>query len=208
MIDTTMLADAGDQLRALLAANGVDSPVAASAALAGEQLELLRPYFMMPTRAGIVSGPRAAVESGTILFVISDGRRVATSHIIPASPAAEMFTAGAAGLLEGTPRADWENAIVGVMTIILDKAGGAPGAAPETAIDEREMLRLFFALLATLPTKAISDLGHAMDRVRDEGICPALVGLLGPASSGSPNHFSVAWPLALPLAPYIEDAVQ
>ena len=96
-------ADAADRLRALLAANGVHSPAAASAALAGEQLELLKPYFMMPTRAGIVSGPRAAVKPGTILFVISDGRRVAASYFIPSCTAAEMFAEGAAEMLEGTP---------------------------------------------------------------------------------------------------------
>ena len=47
-----------------------------------------------------------------------------------------------------------------------------------------------------------------IDQMRECAICPAVVFLIGPASSGSAGSYTCAWPLFLPLAPYLEYMVR
>jgi len=69
------------------------------------------------------------------------------------------------------------------------------GSTPEGAIA---------ALLAALPTEFLSRIATFIDGIRECAICPALVWLIGPASSGQDGLSCFTGPIVVPLAHYGE----
>jgi hypothetical protein len=60
------------------------------------------------------------------------------------------------------------------------------------------------AILALLDSPA--RLANTVEHIRNHGVCPALVILVGPSSSRQPDTISFAGPLVLPLARYADVA--
>jgi len=81
---------------------------------------------------------------------------------------------------------------------------GRPLGDPAAELDQDTVERIAGALLAGLGTLARRTLFRHIAKIVDADVCPVLVGLIGPATSGESGKFCGAWPLLLPLAPYAE----
>jgi hypothetical protein len=102
----------------------------------------------------------------------------------------------------GEPECGWRGCVLDMFKTLLDEIGGKPGAkCPDLG---NRIAPLVGGMLAVFPAAHRAELGRRIDVCREHAVCPALVGLLGPGSSGKKDRHSFAWPLLLPLAPYAE----
>jgi hypothetical protein len=83
---------------------------------------------------------------------------------------------------------------------VVENWGALPEETAKTA-DENTLLNVLGSLFAALGDARDAVISDA-ERMSADGICPALVGVVGPGAK--PNTFAMAWPLFLPLAQYIE----
>ena len=140
-----------------------------------------------------------------MVFVLADQHRVATCYCgLRAGATAITAIDGMVAEAEdvGQPGFGWENASVGIVQYILERGGAKPGE-PCSNIGNA-IAPALGALFSAIPAETRVGLANDIDRCTDAAICPVLVGLIGPAGSGRPDHYSIAWPVLLPLAPYLE----
>jgi hypothetical protein len=188
-------ADCGERL----VAAGLPPTLHDAARCAGRQLEWLTPLIMGQRADGWpVAGLAARVARRNVLAVIADGERVAVQEIQPKPGVAimDMVNEARANMtaLFGGFHHEWIPEILGTA---LQGCGHPPAAEPPPGTN-----RLFNLIGALLAAPEVEGLASALDNMIAQDICPVLVGLLGPATSGRPDRFSAAWPVALALAPY------
>lgn len=188
-------ADCGERLLAA----GLPPTLRDAARCAGRQLEWLTPWVMgWHANGRLAAGPAMRVARRTVLIVIADPERVAIRAIRPAPAVSivDMVNKASANMTArfGTLRSDW---IPGILGNALQECGHPPAVEPQPGAKG-----LFN--LALLATAEVQGLAPALDSLIAQDICPVLVGLVGPATSGRPDFFSAAWPVALPLAPYLD----
>lgn len=198
-IDIQRMADPSADCRDRLLGAGLPPTLHGAASCAGRQLEWLKPVVMGWRPDGrLVTGLAAWVARRNLLVVIADGERVAVQPIRlkPAVSVADMVNEARVNMTArcGAFRTEW---IVAALGTALEEFGHPPAAEPPPSANG--LFNLVGALLAAPEVQALAP---ALDRMIAQDVCPALVGLLAPATSGLPDKFSGAWPLALPLAPY------
>jgi hypothetical protein len=209
-------ADAGDRIKALLADHPVPhEQLRGAIAMAGEQLELLKPIRMQIPRSGQLEV--AAVTNtlrGAILVVLADAAKVVTMHLGAYAERQQEF-----GELARRMHADMREAgckftdgkavdeVLQTIRVLLRDHGAKPGKAAARAMPPQRGERALGILLASIPQAELAELLERLERLSDNGVCPAMIGLLGPGSDGRDNSFSGAWPVLLPLAPYLDEGI-
>src|SRR5215471_1931962 len=91
------------------------------------------------------------------------------------------------------------------MSALVGSAAMAAGRSRQFWFSIRRLLKqtvLEQKIPPTTLTRKFED--TQCQKIVDADVCPALVGLIGPATSGDPGKYCGAWPLLLPLAPYAE----
>lgn len=82
---------------------------------------------------------------------------------------------------------------------------GRPYGEEEKEITRRRGQSIIGRLLAGLPRSTRrTHFSNVAELVDEHNICPALIGLIGPAPSGAAAESCVVWPILLPLAPYAD----
>jgi hypothetical protein len=202
-------ADAGDRIRSIMNRQGLPygHPLHAAAVMAGQQLEWLKPLALGKSDPACVTmGVVANVRYGTVLIVLADAVRVVTIRVPPQQQRREAWLRLAAlgrdwivkrkGILNERELQRFSQL---AMQRILNEHGGPPAqTAPELVGDKAEWI--IGMLCAGFPD--LDKLVAATEWVAEQGVCPALIGLIGPASSGTAGKFSSCWPIQLMLAPY------
>lgn len=179
-----------------------------AARLAGRQLELLKPavFLMGPTP---YIGPAAQVPRGAVLVLLADSKRVCTIYMKPTGTVA-------AAVKELCDRLDAHDdfpepilmakvdpaKIVALARWISEDYGGVPGA--KTPDIEPELVMAILGLLFSACGKNLEGLVTLLDAMVSGDVCPALVHLTGPASSGIDGKFCGVWPVTIGLAPYFD----
>jgi hypothetical protein len=193
-----------DRLTKLLARVGREDHLKPAAEMAAQQLELLTPLLMVPGRRGMFAGRATPVLRGTTLFLLADPTRVCTIHAV--SPPDIGGKTMIEELIEeaehitAPPEGGWQVWMPTVMFHLLDNYGGLPGEeGPRLGEPGAPMLG---SLLAPLQPHQRTFFGEAIDKSRAAEICPVMIGLIGPASSGDADKNCIVWPLFVPLAPY------
>jgi hypothetical protein len=197
--DIQTMADYSADCRDRLLAAGLPPTLHAAGTCAGRQIEGFKPLVMgwhpdgRPLAALAASLPRR-----TVLVVLADGKRVAVQPI----PLTAMFDGARKNMpaLVGSFSSHW---IPGILGTVLDEFGHTPTLALPRG--SHGLLNAIGVLLAAPEAQTLTP---ALDQLIAQDICPVLVGLLGPATSGRPGKFSAVWPLLLPLAPYIDALVE
>jgi hypothetical protein len=198
-------ADVGDRIKALLGPTELWSQLEPAARLAGQQLELSKPGIMVPTPKGLWAGMMANVPLGQMLFVLADRQRVATFYCglpagVTALAAIDQMIVEAQEV--GAPELGEERATAAVISVILEHAGAKPGeTCPNIGGAAAPM---FGALFSGIPVEVRVNLAGGIDQCTKAALCPVILGLIGPASSGQPDFYSILFPMLLPLAPYLE----
>lgn len=201
--------DAGDRLLRLLPSDDARERLAGAARIAGQQLELITPAVVAVGARGFHAGAVADVSAGAAIVPLADAARVTTVHVgfiagASATDAIEEMVRAAEEV--GGPACGWDRGIASIVLAILEHAGGRPGEHCRDIGDAA--VPILGALFATLAPAVRESLGRAIDTIRERAICPALVCLIGAASSGRPGFHSLFWPLLLPLAPYAEHVLR
>jgi hypothetical protein len=226
MIDCDYEADTGERILAALTRHGGVPPQLRDAAMiAGEQLEWLKPAKLEAYDAicgqypglaelretagpGMVLGHAvASVPSGTVLVVLADTKRAVTIHV-PAQQGrreawSRLAAAGVDWVADNRPAAsgDLRFITLNAMQQILEDHGRRPAQdAPVLTGSKGEWI--IGMLLAGLPASQLTAIADGIEQAAERGICPVLIGLKGPASSGTPGLGSGCWPIPLLLAPY------
>jgi hypothetical protein len=197
--------DAGERLMRLLEDIHFRDNLAGAADLVGQQLELLKPSMLGFASDGTFrAGPVAKVHDGTILILIGNDSRLVTTHILASPDHRAYLEYIADGMRERVPDAlDGQNprdVVVSACNRLIQKYGGRPGKKTKQ-VPSPEIDNTIGIMLAALDEKRAQVL-DAVDVMTSNGVCPALVALVGPATSGVKGQFCFAWPLILPLAPY------
>lgn len=179
----------------------------ATAELLAEQLELITPGVMHMGPGGMYAGRCVRAPIGTVLIVIADATRVCTVYCGLAAGATarnwiDEAVQFASNEVMPTGKRIADMPLLGTMTAMLETIGGPPGAKTPDA--GPGIYPVIGALFSCLPEVARANLGTAIDATLADAICPAIVGLMGPSSSGRPDRYAAAWPLVMPLAYYAE----
>jgi hypothetical protein len=192
-----------DRLRACVPDAGYQQRMAQALCTAAEQLEFLTPAVLVPSRAGLHTGVATHTQRGAVVFVLADGAKCSTTHMTMPSVAAgfdELIRcAEHFGMAE-------EPLHIGALTHQMVKQFGARPAqrSRRRAPDMTTVGAVLGALLRPLPADARADLARSVEHIRECDYCPALVGLVGPASNGVKGNLSFLWPLLIPVAEYSE----
>ena len=83
---------------------------------------------------------------------------------------------------------------------LINKYGHRPGK-DGVELDPEHNGRIIGMLFAAVPASARADIVEGLEMAIAEGICPAMICLLG---KGRTKGLSGVWPLLLPLAPYAD----
>jgi hypothetical protein len=197
--DLQTMADYGADCRDRLLGAGLPPTLHGAASCAGRQLEWLKPLVMgWRTDGTLVTGLAARLAPRNLLVIIADGERVAVQPIRPTTSVAAMCDEARKNETAryGTLCGQW---IPEILRTALCQFGHEPALAmpPHSG-------GLFNATGVLLAAPEMQDLAPELDQMIAQDICPVLVGLLGRATSRRPDFFSAAWPLVLPLAPYLD----
>jgi hypothetical protein len=196
-----------ERLQASLAdaATGHDKRLARALDTAAQQLEYLTPAMLLPTSVGLQTGMATQSPRRAIVFVLAEGRRCFTVHVaMPDVPQgfAEMVEVAT----QLAPRDDDLPNPAAVAHEVIRHWGARPGQPPTTreSPDWIQIGAVLGALLRPIPADARGLLAEAVEHIRGRDVCPAMVALIGPSSSGVKGKMSFVWPLLLPVAEYAE----
>jgi hypothetical protein len=201
--------DAGDRLTGLIASLATARQLEPSARTAGQMLERLTPGLCAAGPCGAAAIEAANTREGAFLVVLADAKRAGLVGCVPASrhatpKAIEQMIQAADE--DGAPSCGWTRAAVDIINTTLDHYGARPGDNMPDLGDRGPYV--LGAMFAMVPSEPRTRLAKAIDVLREHSICPAVVGLIGPASSGRDGLYPVAWPLLLPVAPYAEHVLR
>ena len=97
-----------------------------------------------------------------------------------------------------------QGAVVVAIEDLIKKYGRAPGQKGGELTHEHAF-RVLGCLFMSMPDAARADMAAGLEKVTAAGVCPAIIGLLGP---GSKTGLCAAWPLSLGLAPYADAIIK
>jgi hypothetical protein len=198
-------ADATDRLAALMEVQNVSTRdrLKQSTASAAAQLEWFKPEAMGDgKRGGLYAGPVIMAKPGTAIIVLAHHKRVFAISLLPAVGTIGDAVEAAVGYVEiamGSEAVEPRQTLLSVEEMIRQH-GHLPGKRGPELTDEHNM-RLVGILFAAIPATGRAGIVRMLDKAIAEGVCPAMIGLIG---KGSEQGFCGVWPLLLPLAPYAD----
>jgi hypothetical protein len=86
---------------------------------------------------------------------------------------------------------------------LIKKHGRIPDKKPGIELSQEHNARIIGMLFAAMPDRA--GVLEGLEMVMATNACPAMVGLIG---KGSVTGLCGAWPLVLPLAPYVDAVIE
>jgi hypothetical protein len=97
--------------------------------MAGEQLELMKPAVMAPTKRGFYAGSAAYADRGYVVIVVADATRVMTIRFLPPNcGTAELLQQMADYIKAAVPSHSWGPASTALVAReALKQYGGKPG---------------------------------------------------------------------------------
>jgi hypothetical protein len=193
-----------DRLLAMMTLRGTvfRDNLAAAARKAGEQLEWWKPVALIPNpRTRLHAGSIVPVDPGTVLIVLADARRVLTIRLrpLPSHVARRAMIDDLADMSSNNYPLD-DGEIIAVIAAAVEEWGGQPGTQTGGMPDDA-MLTLFALLFSAIPADRRQSLFDVLEDMIDRGVCPAMVGLAGKATT---RGLCGIWPLVLPLAQYLD----
>jgi hypothetical protein len=169
---------------------------------AGGHLEWLKPAILGAGRGGIVSSMAANVAFGAIVILFADRRRVFELHLTAAGQT--EVPRAIAWARDVVPNARDPGNTLHAIRVALDCHGRPVGTPAPGDFDAAVGLQILGMVLAPAADAQVSDSFDRMNRVIAEGVCPAMVGLIGPATSAKRGNFCGVFPLMVPIARYAE----
>lgn len=177
-----------------------------SADTAGAQLEWSKPSVMgSGKRSGsLYAGPAVIVPQGTVYIVLAREKKVFTIWLRSSSGALADAIEPAVTYVKEVMQAtafNWAGDQV-LLTVehLVKKHGRAP-AKTNIEFSSEHNTRIIGILFAAMPADARADMLRVLEMIIADGVCPAMICLLG---KGSEKGSSGVWPLLLPLAPYAD----
>jgi hypothetical protein len=168
---------------------------------AGAQLELSKPAVTGMTPRGFVAGSAVAVQLGVVLIVLANPRKVLTLQMFP-PPKGTRLDAVQDCIRYVTAHMDGREiepaACMLAIEDAIDKHGGKPGKRTRQ-LSQEHCRRLIGVLFSVVSKRA--RLFHAIEQMIGDGICPAIIGVVGP---GSRDGLAAVWPIVFALAPYLD----
>jgi hypothetical protein len=197
-------ADARDRLWERLERNDVGSrdQFKQSADTAGTQLEWFKPGAMGPGKdARLYAGPAVMTKPGTILVVLAYHEKAFSIWLRPNGSLAATVEETVESIKEFLgPECPPDNRFVSVIWELIETYGRARSLhSVELSQDHHNYITGL--LFAATPMATRTWMVECLEAIIANNICPAIVGLLGDRSG---KFINGAWPLVLPLAPYVE----
>ena len=208
-------ADAGARIWKLLEINNVSfrDRLKQSAKTAGAQLEWVKPTVMgSSTEKGklFYAGPAVMLTPGTTVIVLAHHKRVFTIQM--RSEAGHTIAEGitkavdyARELLGDEADKCTQGALGVAIEDLIKKYGRMPGKRG-AELDGEHNIRIVGSLFLPLSDTSRAKTTYVLEQLIAMNTCPALVGLVGEGST--PQGLSMAWPLPLALARYVDAVIQ
>jgi hypothetical protein len=179
--------------------------------MAAGQLELIKPAVMGVGARGFYGGPVAMVQRGALVVVLANPRGVVTISLMK-PPAGfsreevidESVRCATAQFIDLCKRLPSPNEVANLIDIVVREYGALPGKAARKQFQSDNTSDAIGLLFGAMPTAERHKMLEGIETVVDNDVCPALIGLVGPAASGRPNTICAVWPLLMPLAKYFE----
>jgi hypothetical protein len=208
-------ADTGARIWRLLEINNVSfrNQLKQSSETAGAQLELAKPTVMgsSTTEKGklFYAGPAVMFSPGTVFIVLAHHKKVFTIQI--RSEAGHTIAEGIAEavnyareLLGDEANKCTQGALGVAIEDLVKKYGRMPGKKG-VKLDSEHNVRIVGSLFLPLSDASRAKTIYVLEQLVAVNTCPALIGLLG---KGSQQGLSMAWPLPLALARYVDAVVK
>lgn len=170
---------------------------------AAEQLEILTATAIIATRSGPCSQTVARVARGSLLLVLAEGPHCVTAHWRVAA-GASLAVGFDECLRAARDLAVPEYAGAVLVSRVVHRHGAPPGEPEPPGSGGFDMRPVLGALLAMHTPADRASVRLRIEVTRAAGICPAMVAVAGPASSGDPDQLSFTGPVLLPLALYAD----
>ena len=177
-----------------------------SADSAGAVLEWFTPHAMGRSKqqgSRLYAGPVVAAPPGTVLIVLAHEKKVFTIWLRGSHPLTEAVDEAVGyfkALMEG--EIDLGLTLVAIEDLIK-KHGRIPDKKPGIELSQEHNARIIGMLFAAMSDRA--GVFETLEMVMAANACPVMVGLLG---KGSVTGLCGAWPLVLPLAPYVDAVIE
>jgi hypothetical protein len=201
--------DAKDRLWELLERRNVSyrNQLKQSVGTAGAQLEWAKPSVMGSAKRDktrFYGGPAVMAPPGTVFIVLAHDKKAFTIWLRPSpgnslTDVIEQSVKYAEQLME-------PDTLSGVQVLLaakdLIRKYGQPPGKHGVELEQEHNTRIIGMLLAGVPER--DGMVDGLEMIVGMGVCPAVVGLIG---KGSETGLCGAWPLVLPLAPYVDAVV-
>ena len=207
---TTLLdysADARERLWDLLELRGIScrDQLKKSTDSAGTVLEWFTPYAMGRSKqqgARLYAGPAVTAPPGTVLIVLAHEEKVFTVWLRSPGALADAVDEAVKyfkALMEA--EIDLGLTLVAIEDLIK-RHGRIPDKKSGIELSQEHNTRIIGMLFATMSDRA--GVFEMLEMVMAANACPAMVGLIGKGVTG----LCGAWPLVLPLGPYVDAVIE
>lgn len=175
-----------------------------AAVTAGRILGPFRPLVTTMSKAGLSVGPVAAVRRDALVIVLADPERGLTTlmRVTDGNWGKAAKTTAALGREFAPDDGPWDPAeMMRVAALAVEHSGWIPG--DHTEVESEANPTVINSLMMAVLSEATRDsvFGQIANLAKAD-ICPVLVALFGPSTSGDPDSRNSAWPILIPLAPY------
>jgi hypothetical protein len=174
---------------------------------AASQLNLMTPTMLRKgTDPRLMIKTGTAIQRGALIIIYAKGPHCVTTHLaIVPNGVRRAFDQLTQQAIKYAPAPIEAGIIDGLVTAYGAPPGEPPGM--EMPPDANLMVALG-GLLLLVPERNRDALAAKIEYFRNAGIAPALIGLCGPGGPSWPGKVRLAWPIALPVGPYLDVEVE
>ena len=186
----------------LIALAGEQKTLHAAAGCAGRQLELMKPGLMgVDDKGQFFSGTYVLRPPGQMFYLVADAKRVAVIGMD--GDIAQNIKEMVAHARSSMPaNHDFHESLLGIAQELLKLVGDVPNGKRKPKVNPQAAAGMIGGLLAALTAETLERMTMFLKTVMEQDVCPAVVCLIGPATSGKKNMYSLTWPAMLPIGRY------
>jgi hypothetical protein len=174
---------------------------------ASAQLEWFKPYAMGRSKqqgARLYAGPAVAAPPGTVLIVLAHEEKAFTVWLRSPGHALIEAVDEAVGYFKALMETEIDLGLTLVaIEDLIKKHDRIPDRKPGIELSQEHNTRIIGMLFAAMSDRA--GVCETLEMAMAAKACPAMVGLIG---KGSETGLCGAWPLVLPLAPYLDAVIK